>query len=161
MNDPRFCVLQSTYWSAHVMDDQLYLGRLVVVLNTPQNIRVEHLRDIPVISYVELLHVISVLEESLTKAFGATMFNWACLMNNAYQEPDPKPHVHWHFRPRYKQHVEFEGVIFEDPNFGHHYLREDNNRRLVGEEMKLKIANAIREAVFKVDRDFLPQFSNA
>lgn len=156
MNDQRFCVLKSSYWTAYVMDDQLYLGRLVVVLNTPPNRRVEHLRDIPIVAHIDLLQIVSVLENSLIRAFNATMFNWCCLMNNAYQEAEPKPHVHWHFRPRYNRPVEFQGLTFQDPNFGHHYLREDGHRRLVDEEMKLKIADAIRAAVREVDEEFLP-----
>ena len=36
------------------------------------------------------------LELVCKKVFGATMFNFACLMNNAYRDNE-KPHVHYHF----------------------------------------------------------------
>lgn len=67
------------------------------------------------------------IETSFKKAFGATMFNWACLMNNAYQEKNPKPHVHWHLWPRYSKPVVIQGIKFEDKEFGHHYVPMTNN----------------------------------
>ncbi len=42
-------------------------------------------------------------------------------MNQAYQVDPPVPHVHFHVRPRYKQPVEFQGIVFEDREFGEHY----------------------------------------
>ena len=38
------------------------------------------------------------LERVCKKLFNATMFNFACLMNNAYRDNE-KPHVHFHFVP--------------------------------------------------------------
>lgn len=58
-------------------------------------------------------------------AFGAEMFNWGCLMNNAYKPEieKPYPHVHFHFRGRYRKSVKFAGELFVDEEFGHHYDR--------------------------------------
>ena len=74
---------------------------------------------------LDFLEVVRNLESALKKAFGAVMFNWTCLMNNAYQAKIPQPHVHWHFKPRYDKKVKFAGLVFEDLEFGHHYSREE------------------------------------
>jgi diadenosine tetraphosphate (Ap4A) HIT family hydrolase len=31
---------------------------------------------------------------------------------------NPDPHLHWHFIPRYKEKIQFEGLIFDDKYFG-------------------------------------------
>ena len=59
------------------------------------------------------------------------MFNWSCLMNNAYQVSPAKPQVHWHFRARYENTVNFAGQMFTDPNFGHHALSSEDKVRKV------------------------------
>jgi len=53
-------------------------------------------------------------KNSLKKSFGTTMFNWVCLMNDAYKSKNPKPQVHFHLIPRYKNKVEFAGKRFVD-----------------------------------------------
>lgn len=83
------------------------------------------------------------LESALKKSFNATMSNWTCLMNNAYQNEPPNPHIHWHFRPRYNHKVEFAGLTFEDPEFGHHYDR--TRKQEISVDVKRKIIEKIRE----------------
>lgn len=61
------------------------------------------------------------LEAFFKEEIGATMFNYSCLMNNAYRDGED-PHVHFHFRPRYKEPVTILGYTFSDPNFGEHYV---------------------------------------
>jgi len=70
------------------------------------------------------------------------MFNWTCLMNGAYKNNPPDPHVHWHARPRYSKPVVFEGIEFEDKEFGHHYARHTD--REVSTEIFKKIINEIQ-----------------
>ena len=60
-------------------------------------------------AWVELGKLEKELERVCKKLFGATMFNFACLMNNAYRDKE-KPNVHYHFVPRYKN----ESKSFED-----------------------------------------------
>jgi len=86
--------------------------------------------------------VVKKLEAVITKAFGAKMFNWSCLMNNAYQNDPPNPHVHWHLRPRYSKRVKFANRWFEDPDFAHHYNRDREER--VTEAMVKKITRQIK-----------------
>ena len=50
------------------------------------------------------------LERVCKKLFNATMFNFACLMNNAYRDNE-KPHVHFHFIPRYKNELKIFNKI--------------------------------------------------
>ena len=116
--DKEFVVLETKFWKAILINEQAYLGRCVVLLK----------RDCANLSSLtsgewQDFHenIIKRLESALKNAFGATMFNWSCLMNNAYQEENPKPYVHFHFRPRYKDRVIFKGEEFLDSEFGYHY----------------------------------------
>lgn len=133
-------IFETTYWYIKLMPKQLYLGRSVVVLK-------RQCGDLAGLNQEEILdfaEVVKKLESALRKTFNATMFNWGCLMNNAYQETPADPQVHWHFRPRYDHPVEFAGQTFADPNFGHHYLRLPEDEYLasagllnqIGEEIK-------------------------
>lgn len=101
--------------------DQRYLGRCVVTLK-------RHCGDLAELKQEEnsdFSKLVCDLESASKKAFNATMFNWTCLMNNAYQKKPYNPHVHWHFRPRYDNEVTFGGMIFKDELFGHHYSRDE------------------------------------
>ncbi len=72
------------------------------------------------------------------------MFNYSCLMNNAYRDNET-PHVHFHFRPRYKTTIKVLDFEYTDPNFGEHYTTPntpeqdvtapENVRKYVCEEM--------------------------
>jgi diadenosine tetraphosphate (Ap4A) HIT family hydrolase len=65
-------------------------------------------------------------------------------MNNAYQEEDPKPQVHFHVWPRYKDAVTFEGVTFTDEHFGHYIPgREVSQPNTLNENTFMKIREAI------------------
>jgi len=132
-------ILNTKYWQVALAPEQSYIGRCYVTLK-------RHAGDLADLSKDEILdfrNLVIKLENALKKAFNATMFNWACLMNNTYQEKKPEPHVHWHFKPRYREKVKFAGIIFEDPEFGHYCSRERNIE--ISEEIKKKIAEEIRE----------------
>ena len=53
----------------------------------------ESLGDLEPEAWVELGMLEKELERVCTKLFGATMFNFCCLMNNAYRDNE-KPRVH-------------------------------------------------------------------
>lgn len=133
-------VFETKFWEVFLMEKQLYLGRCVVVLKRDCG----DLADITEDEVLDFLSLVKKLESLIRKTFNATMFNWGCLMNNAYQVSPAKPQVHWHFRPRYQDSVELNGQIFQDPNFGHHYLREDNEIIVSNEVFKI-ILNKLRE----------------
>lgn len=62
------------------------------------------------------------LERVCKKVFNATMFNFACLMNNAYKENET-PHVHFHFIPRYKDDIYLFKKNYHDKYFGNNFWK--------------------------------------
>lgn len=62
------------------------------------------------------------LERVCKKLFNTTMFNFACLMNNAYRDNE-KPHVHFWFVPRYKNTLQLFGKIYKDKHFGYNFWK--------------------------------------
>lgn len=134
-------IYETKYWIIFLAKDQSYLGRCVVVLK-------RHCGDLAELKdeeWLDFKEIVKKLELALKKSFNATMFNWTCLMNNAYQNKQPNPHVHWHFRPRYNHKVKFEGTTFEDPDFGHHYDRA--RKQNVSNDIKRKIIEKIRQSI--------------
>ncbi|MBI2103485.1 HIT family protein [Candidatus Woesebacteria bacterium] len=138
---PRDFIFETKYWEIYLNPDQYYLGRCVVATKRDVG-EMSLLTDEEWLDFADLVRKI---ESGFKKAFGATMFNWTCLMNNAYQKENPHPRVHWHLRPRYKNTAEFAGIKFEDKEFGHHYARSTESP--VSEEIFNKIIKAIRNAV--------------
>ena len=62
------------------------------------------------------------LERVSKKLFNATMFNFACLMNNAYRDNE-KPHIHFHFIPRYKNELKLFNKVYKDRHFGYNFWK--------------------------------------
>ena len=134
-------VYESSFWKVYLFpDDQRYLGRSVAALKRHS----PSLADLTPTELDDLQVTIRVMEAAVRREFGAANFNWTCLMNNAFRDNPPKPHVHLHFRPRYAAPVKFGGAVFEDVEFGEHYDRE---RAAVPTEMALAITAALRTAV--------------
>jgi len=135
-----FTILETIYWKAVLIEDQYYLGRSIVVFKGDAEF-LHHLTDE---QFQDLKQVINKLEVSLIESFGATNFNWGCLMNDSYlpQNRDKKKELHLHFRPRYENSVEFAGELFVDEEFGHHYDRV--KKKVVSEDILNQIADKIR-----------------
>ncbi|NCU37715.1 HIT family protein [Candidatus Saccharibacteria bacterium] len=112
-------VYETKSWVVSLNPDQAYLGRCYVTLKKHKG----DLADLTDSEWLEFADIVKTLEAAVRHAFGATLFNWVCLMNNAFQTEHAKPHIHWHFRPRYDHKVTFSGTVFSDPSFGHHYDR--------------------------------------
>lgn len=132
-------ILKTKYWEVELAENQAYLGRSFVTL----------IRDCPNLSELkeeeieDFFKIVKSLEKAIKKAFGAEMFNWTCLMNDAYKKTPPNPQVHWHMRPRYRTPVNFEGKSFEDTEFAHHY---DNKRKdIISEDLLKKITDKIKQ----------------
>lgn len=133
-------IFETEHWTVILnAEDQTYIGRCVVVAKRS----VRSMSGLTDEEWLDFAKVVKRLEAACRKAFGATMFNWDCLMNNAYREPTPKPQVHWHFRPRYAKPVQFSGETFTDTEFGSLYARGTD--RKVNSELASKIAAAILE----------------
>ena len=70
--------------------------------------------------WIELGELEKELERVCTKVFNTTMFNFACLMNNAYRDNE-KPHVHFWFVPRYKNELKLFNKVYKDRHFGYNF----------------------------------------
>jgi diadenosine tetraphosphate (Ap4A) HIT family hydrolase len=131
MNEP---FLTTQYWKIFLADDQMYLGRIVIKTITPR----ESLPEITEEEQKDFFFLIKKLENFYKEVLGATMFNYSCLMNDAYRDGEI-PHVHFHMRPRYKNPTIVLGETFIDPNFGEHYISptlEGTKPVEVGEEIR-------------------------
>ena len=77
------------------------------------------------------------------------MFNWGALMNADYLVENPDPYLHWHFIPRYREKIQFEGLIFEDRYFGSMEPRPIKIRE-VPKTVRKKIIEKIRENIINI-----------
>jgi diadenosine tetraphosphate (Ap4A) HIT family hydrolase len=110
-------ILTTEHWSVGVISDQPYLGRAIISLNTHKG----SLGQLSTAEWLDFQTVVQRLEPAYEKAFGAVPLNIGCFMNHAFRDDPPHPHVHWHVFPRYKQPVEFAGLVFEDNRYGEFY----------------------------------------
>lgn len=131
--------IETEHWRVNLALDQAYLGRCYVTLKSHK----PSLSSLTAVECTELHHLIQSLESACSQAFGATLFNWSCLTNNAFKESPYNPHVHWHFRPRYEQPVNFADVAFVDPEFGHHY--DSAHKQPLAPELIQQISAALRQ----------------
>lgn len=130
---------ETAYWKIVLVNDQRYLGRLVIKTKEAKG-------SLPELSQEEqsdFFSLVAKLETFFKEKFGATMFNYSCLMNHAYRDGE-KPHVHFHFRPRYEKPVTILGQEFTDPNFGEHYLSPTLN-----ENGEVTIPDEVRTHIMK------------
>ena len=87
----------------------------------------ETLSDLTPDAWLELGQLEKELERVCKKVFGATMFNFACLMNNAYRDNE-RPHVHYHFVPRYKNELNLFDKKYKDKHFGYNFWKWSLNK---------------------------------
>ncbi len=81
----------------------------------------ESVRELCAEEWLDLKTVMDALERMLAAELGATMFNWSCLLNDAYKADPPHPHLHFHLRPRYRQPLSIADLVYVDHEFAHHY----------------------------------------
>lgn len=139
--DEKFLFFENSYWKIYLADKQDYIGRCIVV----SKIHYESLSDLPLDNWVDLKKIINSLESIFKKILGAAMFNWSCLMNNAYKEINPSPHLHFHFRPRYKNSVKIQDCKFCDEEFGRHYMNSKEAK--MSEEHQMILFEQIKKVV--------------
>jgi diadenosine tetraphosphate (Ap4A) HIT family hydrolase len=132
-------IFETQNWIVLLGMDQSNLGRAIVVLKSHKESIVKLTTD----EFCDLHRVISKYELALKEAFGTTMFNWTCLMNDAYKSDPPKPHIHWHCWPRYDHPVTIDNVIFTDPDFGHHYNK--HRKTQLNKDIREKIISLIQK----------------
>lgn len=87
----------------------------------------ESLSELTPEDWVELGKLEKELERITKKLFDSTMYNFACLMNNAYRDSE-KPHVHFHFIPRYQGQRTILGRKYIDRHFGYNMWKWSLNK---------------------------------
>ena len=135
-------ITESAHWRTFLSYNQDRLGRCLTVLKNHKRSLLE-LTDEEVRDWLELLHK---LHPAIYKAFGPTHINITCLMNGAFQEPVPHPHVHFWSIPRYDREVEVGGVVFTDsfyPTQTPETMDMLESERELSEEVKKEIVNKI------------------
>lgn len=129
------------YWFILLAPDQKNLGTCVIALKRYEG----DLASLKDGEWQEFSEIVENLQAALKKAFNSTMFNWGCLMNASYLKNPPDPHVHWHFIPRYKEKVQFEGLTFEDPCFGFSTMKSKQGLREIPKNIRMKIIEKIKD----------------
>lgn len=123
-------IYETEYWQIYLAPSQRYFGTCVVVLKRHSG----NLRELKSEEWADFSEIVQKLENTLNKLFNPDVFNWSCFMNSAYRTDPPDPEVHWHFIPRYKDKIEFEGFTFKDPDFG--YIPQPIERKIHENTMK-------------------------
>lgn len=133
--EEKWLLYASDFWKVYLSDKQDYIGRCMVVSKR----HCDSLSSLSLQEWDDLKHIVNSLEKMLSIMLHATMFNWTCLMNDAYKSNDPCPHVHFHLRPRFEPPVKINGKEYYDEEFAHHYTNNKEN----------KLDFKSREALFK------------
>ncbi len=113
---------KSKYWEVVFVDWCQEFPGQCIISNTK-----ESLSDLTNDEWIELGKIEKELERVCQKLFNSTMFNFACLMNNAYRD-NKTPHVHFHFIPRYKNEVLLFGKKYKDKHFGFNMWKWSNSK---------------------------------
>ncbi len=90
-------LFESDFWKVKLGNEQRYVGRSYVTCKR----HVDDLSSLTEQEWSDFHAVVKKYEKSLQSAFHATLFNWSCLMNNAFKHQPYFSHVHWHVKPRY------------------------------------------------------------
>lgn len=122
--DERWLFYTSEFWKVYLSDKQDYIGRCIVVSKR----HCESLSSLSIQEWDDLKRIVNSLEDMFAKTLNATMFNWTCLMNNAYKGNNPHPHVHFHLRPRFKLPVEINNKEYYDEECACHYKNNKENK---------------------------------
>lgn len=109
----------------------------------------EKLSDLTEEEWKELGKIEKELERTCNKVLKPTMYNFACLMNNAYRDNE-KPNVHYHFVPRYKEETTIVGKKYKDKHFGFNFWKWSNSKFKsqkdnFTKEEKIKIYELLKE----------------
>lgn len=129
-------IKEKDYWTIYLAPSQRYLGTCVVAINRSCH----NLSDLVDDEWKEFADIVREIEDVLDKLFKPSLFNWSCFKNAAFRVENPHPQVHWHLIPRYKDAVEFNGIKFQDLDFG--YIPQPINHEIsevAMEKMLIKI----------------------
>jgi diadenosine tetraphosphate (Ap4A) HIT family hydrolase len=135
-------ILETEYWIIFLAPNQSNIGTCVIALKR----RNGTLRGLNDEEWLDFGNISKMLECSLESAFKPVLFNWGALMNADHLVENPDPHLHWHFIPRYREKIRFEGLIFEDRYFGSMEPRPIIIRE-VPKTVRMKIIEKIRKNI--------------
>lgn len=133
-------ITETKYWKIFLAPSQRYLGTCVVSLKRDCC----DLKDLDIDEWNDFGKVVEDMEIAIKKLFIPDLFNWSCLKNSVFRKDNPKPHIHWHFIPRYKDIKDFNEVKFEDPDFG--YLAKPIDRN-IPYEVRINLIKTIKNAL--------------
>lgn len=139
--DRKLLLYENAYWSIYLANKQDYVGRCIIVLKR----HCGSLSELTVNEWCSFKDITSSVENMLKNELSATMFNWSCLMNDAYKSIIPNPHVHFHVRPRYAASVSIGDISFIDTDFAHHYNNKSENK--LNEEQKNKLFCYLKQKI--------------
>ncbi|MFH0714189.1 MAG: HIT family protein [Candidatus Diapherotrites archaeon] len=132
-------IFQTRYWWFSLANDQYYLGRSFL---TAQR-HVSSLGKLSKAEWKDFEKLVVRIEKVYAKTFKPALLNWTCMVNGAFQKKPYAPHMHWHIRPRYEKPIRFQGLVFKDKEFGHHYARRTN--RKLSKEIQQKIIARLKK----------------
>jgi diadenosine tetraphosphate (Ap4A) HIT family hydrolase len=136
-------ITDTKYWIILLAPDQKNLGTCVIALKRDE----KALSGLTEDEGKDFIRIVQIAEPALKKAFKADLFNWGSLLNSAYLQDPPNPHVHWHLIPRYRHPVKFSGQTFKDPYFGKSTLNARGKPPKVPSDVRKKILEKIRESL--------------
>lgn len=131
-------IFETDYWVVALNPKQGYLGQCYVNLRQHKG----GLSELTEAEWLDFSIVVKKLEVAIREAFHPDLFNWTCLMNNAFQSNPAIPHIHWNVVPRYSNPVTFGGLEFTDPEFGHHY--DTQHAIEISDEVLLAVSAAVK-----------------
>ncbi len=137
-------IWETEYWEIYLAPSQRYLGTCVVALKRHGR----DLKDLKDAEWVDFANIVRKLEKSMGDLFQPTLYNWSCFKNSVFRGENPNPEIHWHFIPRYKDSVDFEGMIFHDPDFGYIPLPL---KKEIPEEIMVKLEKVIEIQIKKIE----------
>ena len=131
------------YWELVFYDNCQEFPGQCVFLNSK-----ESLSDLTNDEWIELGIIEKELERVCKKVLGATMFNFCCLMNNAYRDNET-PYVHFQFVPRYRDETIILNKNYVDTHFGFNLwkwaITDDAQKDIFTNEERLEIFNMIKK----------------
>lgn len=134
LSQPKHQLFVTTRWSFGLGNEATTFGRAYVTLRVHKR----SLSELDAHDWREFTALVPLLERAYKDGLGATLPNWSCLMNLAYNNP----HVHWHLRPRFKCPPVLDGVAYPDEMFGKHY--DPFAKRLVSDVVVERIGGILR-----------------
>ncbi len=134
-------LFETENWKIFLSHDQCYLGHCLIILKRHS----PDLNDLNEQETKNFFEVIKRLEDTMKRAFNATMFNISFLMNDTYNIKPQMPHVYANFKPRYSKEVQISGLTFDDPEFGFHYSA--SRTREISEKVRKEVLDIIRSCL--------------